>query len=122
MTDMLTVSEVQTYYGRIQALKGVSLTVGRGEIVTLIGANGAGKATLLMTICGRPPATKGTLLFDGIGITHRETFEIVRMGIAQSPEGRRIFSRMTVLENLQMGATTGEPQHFAQDVGRGHTL
>ncbi len=122
MTDMLTVSGVHTYYGRIEALKGVDLNVGRCEIVTLIGANGAGKSTLLMTICGRPQATKGNILFDGTDITRRETFEIVRMGIAQSPEGRRIFSRMTVLENLQMGATTGEPQHFTEDLARVYTL
>src|SRR5258708_13682230 len=103
-------------------MKGVSLTVGGGEIVTLIGANGAGKSTLLMTICGRPQAARGTIQFEGTDITHRETFEIVRMGIAQSPEGRRIFSRMTVLENLQMGATTGEPQHYTEDLERVFTL
>src|SRR5258708_31062022 len=103
-------------------MKGVRLSVGRGETVTLIGANGAGKSTLLMTICGRPQAARGTIQFDGTDITHRETFEIVRMGIAQSPEGRRIFSRMTVLENLQMGATTGDPANFDGDLERVYTL
>ena len=119
---MLEISGVHTFYGRIEALKGVDVTVPKGEIVTLIGANGAGKSTLLMTICGRPRASSGKILYEGQDITHMETFNIVRQGIAQSPEGRRIFSRMTVLENLQMGATTGDPANFDGDLERIFTL
>jgi branched-chain amino acid transport system ATP-binding protein len=101
---MLSVQGVETYYGRICALRGVSLDVNHGEIVALIGANGAGKSTLMMTICGRPRARRGRILLDGRDITAAPTHEIVRLGVAQSPEGRRIFPRMTVYENLQMGA------------------
>ncbi|HWK45700.1 MAG TPA: ABC transporter ATP-binding protein [Stellaceae bacterium] len=119
---MLSVSGVHTFYGRIEALKGVDITVGKGEIVTLIGANGAGKSTLLMTVCGRPQASSGSIHFDGTDITRTPTFEIVRLGIAQSPEGRRIFSRMTVLENLQMGATTTDAKYFEDDLQRVYTL
>jgi len=122
MTRILDVAGVHTYYGRIQALKGVDVVVEKGEIVTLIGANGAGKSTLLMTICGKPRAAEGKIIYDGQDITHMETFQIVRQGIAQSPEGRRIFSRMTVLENLQMGATTGDPANFDGDLERVFTL
>ena len=122
MTRILDVSRLHTYYGRIQALKGVDVAVEKGEIVTLIGANGAGKSTLLMTICGKPRAAEGKIIYDGQDITHMETFQIVRQGIAQSPEGRRIFSRMTVLENLQMGATTGDPANFDGDLERVYTL
>jgi branched-chain amino acid transport system ATP-binding protein len=104
MTTLLKISGVHTYYGAIEALKGVDMDVSAGEIVTLIGANGAGKSTLLMTICGNPQARFGNVWFDGQNITRLPTFEIVRRGIAQSPEGRRIFPRMSVLENLQMGA------------------
>src|SRR6516162_9257061 len=100
---MLTIAGVHAFYGNIEALKGVDLEVAEGEIVTLIGANGAGKSTLLMTICGAPRAASGAVLFEGREITRLATFEIVRLGIAQAPEGRRIFPRMTVLENLQMG-------------------
>jgi len=114
----LTVSGLHTFYGRIEALRGVDVEVADGEIVALIGANGAGKSTLLMTVCGNPRAARGTIRFDGIDITHRPTYEIMRMGIAQAPEGRRIFARMTVLENLQMGATTSEPEYFETDVDR----
>jgi branched-chain amino acid transport system ATP-binding protein len=119
---MLSVSGVHTFYGKIEALKGVDLEIGAGEIVTLIGANGAGKSTLLMTICGRPRAARGRVLFEGRDITRMPTFEIVRLGIAQSPEGRRIFPRMTVLENLQMGATVAGEAHFAGDLERIFTL
>ena len=105
---MLTISGVHARYGNIEALKGVDLEVRAGEIVTLIGANGAGKSTLLMTVCGRPRAAHGQILFEGRDITRLATFEIVRLGIAQAPEGRRIFSRMTVLENLQVGATVAD--------------
>ena len=115
---MLAVRGLTTFYGAIQALHGVDLEVAKGEIVTLIGANGAGKSTLLMTICGTPQARRGNIRFDGETITRLPTFEIMRKGIAQSPEGRRIFPRMTVLENLQMGAVTADPAHFAADLER----
>lgn len=115
---MLSIRGVHTFYGNIEALRGVDIEVEAGKIVTLIGANGAGKSTLLMTICGNPRARSGTITFDGTEITSRPTFEIVRMGIAQSPEGRRIFPRMTILENLQMGAITADPIHFEHDLGR----
>jgi len=114
--SMLSISGVHTYYGNIEALRGVDVEVDEGEIVTLIGANGAGKSTLLMTICGSPRAAGGRIVLRGEDITGRAPFEIVRMGIAQSPEGRRIFGRMTVLENLQMGATVSQPEHFEEDL------
>ncbi len=101
---MLEVSDVHTYYGNIRALKGVSLAVNRGEIVTLIGSNGAGKTTTLKTIIGTVRPLRGTVSFDGRRIDGLSTDRIVRLGIAQSPEGRRIFPRMTVLENLELGA------------------
>jgi branched-chain amino acid transport system ATP-binding protein len=112
---MLTVSGVHTFYGQIEALKGIDLDVQQGEIVTLIGANGAGKSTLLMTICGTPRARRGDIHFEGRDITKMPTYEIMRLGIAQSPEGRRIFPRMTVMENLQMGALTADPTKFDED-------
>jgi len=118
MTALLSVRGVNTYYGRVQALKGVDIEVNDGEIVTLIGANGAGKSTLMMTICGNPRARDGSIHFTGRDITHLPTHEIARLKLAQAPEGRRIFSRMTVLENLQMGATTGEPATFDADLER----
>nr|WP_209443386.1 ABC transporter ATP-binding protein [Falsiroseomonas frigidaquae] len=101
---MLEVDNLATGYGAVQALKGVSLHVDRGEIVTLIGANGAGKSTLLMSICGDPRARSGRIMLDGEDITAKPTHEIMRSGVAQSPEGRRIFPRMSVLENLVLGA------------------
>jgi branched-chain amino acid transport system ATP-binding protein len=116
MAGLLDIAGVHTFYGHIEALRGVNLTVAKGEIVTLIGANGAGKSTLLMTICGTPQARAGSITFDGEDITRKPTFEIMRKGIAQSPEGRRIFPRMTVLENLQMGAVTGDPANFDADL------
>ena len=119
---MLEVQGIETFYGAIQALHGVDLTVRRGEIVTLIGANGAGKSTLLMTICGAPQARQGAVLFEGSDITRQPTHEIVRRGIAQVPEGRRIFARMSVFENLQMGAAFVDPTHFAADLERVYTL
>jgi branched-chain amino acid transport system ATP-binding protein len=119
---MLTIEGVHTYYGNIEALKGVDLTVEEGEIVTLIGANGAGKSTLLMTICGRPRAAQGRILFAGTDITKLPTYEIMRGGISHAPEGRRIFPRMTVFENLQMGATVADRAHFAADLERVLTL
>src|SRR5215218_369007 len=115
---ILSVKGVETFYGAIQALHGVDLEVARGEIVALIGANGAGKSTLLMTICGDPRARGGTIRLDGEDITALPTHEIVRRGVAQVPEGRRIFPRMSVYENLQMGATLADPAHFAQDLDR----
>src|SRR5687767_9588778 len=113
MAAMLEISGVHTFYGHIEALRGIDMAVSEGEIVTLIGANGAGKSTLLMTICGTPPAREGSIRFEGEDITRLPTFQIMRKGIAQSPEGRRIFPRMTVMENLQMGAVIGDPQHFS---------
>ncbi len=115
---ILRVANVHTHYGPIEALRGVSIDVERGEIVTLIGANGAGKSTLLMTICGKPVASSGAVIFEGNEITRTPSHEIVRLGIAQSPEGRRIFPRMTVLENLQMGAITADPKHYEEDLAR----
>jgi branched-chain amino acid transport system ATP-binding protein len=115
---MLTVSEVHAFYGNIEALKGVDLEVGAGEIVALIGANGAGKSTLLMTVCGQPRAARGRITLDGRDIVRLATFQIVRLGIAQVPEGRRIFPRMTVLENLQMGAVSAGPTYFDDDLAR----
>ena len=115
---MLSVSGVHTFYGNIEALRGVDLEVNRGEIVTMIGANGAGKSTMLMTICGNPRAARGSIVLEGTDITNLPTDAIVHRGIAQSPEGRRIFARMTVLENLMMGATVADPAHFDDDLNR----
>jgi branched-chain amino acid transport system ATP-binding protein len=119
---ILTVRGVQTFYGSIQALKGIDLDVAEGEIVTLIGANGAGKSTLMMTVCGSPQARHGSVVYDGTDITRMPTHEIMRRGIAQSPEGRRIFARMTVFENLQMGAALTDPAHFEKDLERVTTM
>ena len=115
---MLKVSGVRTFYGHIEALKGVDMEIEEGEIVTLIGANGAGKSTLLMTICGTPQARNGSVQFEGKDITRKPTYEIMRLGIAQSPEGRRIFPRMSVLENLKMGGITTDPKYFDDDLER----
>ncbi len=104
MKPLLSIRGVETYYGNICALKGVDLDVFEGEIVTLIGSNGAGKTTLMMTVCGEPRARTGQIVFDGRSIAKLPTHEIMRLSIAQSPEGRRIFPRMTVHENLLMGA------------------
>ena len=119
---LLSVNGVVTDYGKIVALRGVDVEVNAGEIVTLIGANGAGKSTLMMTICGSPQARTGRIVYDGTEITTMPTHEIMRMGIAQSPEGRRIFPRMTVLENLQMGASLVAPEHFDGDLKRIYEL
>jgi branched-chain amino acid transport system ATP-binding protein len=121
-TPLLSVRRVKTYYGRVVALRGIDLDVNAGEIVTLIGANGAGKSTLMMTICGNPQAREGSIVFDGRDITRLPTHEIAHLGLAQAPEGRRIFSRMTVLENLQMGATTAGASAFDRDLERVLTL
>jgi len=115
---LLAIRGVKAFYGRVMALKGVDLEVKEGEIVTLIGANGAGKSTLMMTVCGNPRAREGTINFAGHDITRLPTHEIARLRLAQAPEGRRIFPRMTVLENLQMGATTAEPSEFNRDLDR----
>jgi branched-chain amino acid transport system ATP-binding protein len=114
-TPLLSVKGVETYYGNIRALNGVDVSVNEGEIVALIGANGAGKSTLMMTIFGSPRARTGTITFAGADITELPTHEIARLRIAQSPEGRRIFPRMTVLENLQMGASLDNLKYFNED-------
>jgi branched-chain amino acid transport system ATP-binding protein len=119
---LLSVRGVKTFYGNIIALKGVDLDVNEGEIVTLNGANGAGKSTLMMTIFGNPRAREGTITYAGRDITHMPTHEVARMSIAQSPEGRRIFPRMTVYENLQMGASVNGFAHFNDDLERVCTL
>lgn len=121
-TQLLKVQGVETYYGNIRALAGVDVEVRRGEIVSLIGANGAGKSTLMMTICGSPQARQGTIIFDGQDITKLPTHEIARLRIAQSPEGRRIFPRMTVTENLQMGAGLDALKFFREDVEKVFTM
>ncbi|HLS43014.1 MAG TPA: ABC transporter ATP-binding protein [Paenalcaligenes sp.] len=100
---MLKLENVSTFYGAIQALDDVSVEVNQGEIVTLIGANGAGKTTMLMTVCGSPRASSGRITFEGVDITHKQTHEIMQQGIAISPEGRRVFPDLTVSENLKMG-------------------
>ena len=121
-TPLLAIRNVTTMYGNIVALRGVDLEVYPGEIVTLIGANGAGKSTLMMTIFGNPRASEGRIIYEGRDITHLPTHEIARMDIAQSPEGRRIFSRMTVMENLQMGAAVIGSKYFEEDLERVFTL
>ncbi len=113
---LLSVEGVETYYGNIRALSGVTLEVNRGEIVALIGANGAGKSTLMMTIFGAPRAKVGKIVFDGVDISAMPSHEIARLRIAQSPEGRRIFPRMSVNENLQMGASLDNLKYFDEDV------
>ncbi|MCL2657653.1 MAG: ABC transporter ATP-binding protein [Betaproteobacteria bacterium] len=101
---MLKLEQVHTHYGAVEALSGVSIEVNQGEIVTLIGSNGAGKTTLMMTVCGTPRASSGRVLFDGKDITNLPTHEIMRLGMAISPEGRRVFPSLTAVENLKMGA------------------
>jgi branched-chain amino acid transport system ATP-binding protein len=115
---LLAVRGVKSFYGAVMALKGVDLEVHEGEIVTLIGANGAGKSTLMMTIFGNPRAREGRIVFAGRDITDLPTHEIARLRIAQAPEGRRIFPRMTVLENLQMGAVVNPAADLAADLAR----
>ncbi len=119
---MLAIEAVRASYGNIQALRGVNIDVPEGGIVSLIGANGAGKSTLLMTVCGNPRAHAGEIRFEGTAITHLATHEIIRLGIAHAPEGRRIFPRMTVLENLQVGAVTADPEKFDEDTSRVFSL
>ncbi len=117
-SPLLSVRGVEAYYGHIAALRGVDVEVGDGEIVALIGANGAGKSTLMMTIFGNPRAREGSITFAGRDITRLPTHEIARLKIAQAPEGRRIFVRMTVMENLQMGAAVADPAYFESDLAR----
>jgi branched-chain amino acid transport system ATP-binding protein len=123
---VLELEDVHTYYGSIQALKGISLTVNQGEIVTLIGANGAGKSTTLRSINGLNNPRRGRIRFQGRDITHESAHEIVEQGIAQSPEGRRLFPRMSVLENLEMGtfqrADRGDRKAVQQDLERVYEL
>ena len=114
---MLKISNVETFYGKIQALRGVDLDVNDGEIVSLIGSNGAGKSTLLMTISGVNKAKRGNIVFNGENIENEQPHKIVDMGICQVPEGRRIFSRLTVEENLRLGAHANEKgKYFENDI------
>jgi branched-chain amino acid transport system ATP-binding protein len=122
MTRMLELDEIHTYYGNIHALKGLSLHVDSGEVVTLIGSNGAGKSTTLRTISGIQRAREGRILFQGDEIQAMPAHEVVRLGIAQAPEGRRVFSRMTVYENLQMGAFSRPGAAIGDDVARVYDL
>ena len=119
---MLAVEGLFAGYGRIEALRGIDLEVRAGEIMSLVGANGAGKTTLLMTISGAPLRTAGRILFDGEDITGLPMFEIVRRGLCHVPEGRRIFPRMTVLENLRMGGYAADPRNFPSDLEKVLTL
>jgi len=119
---MLDLRGVEACYGNIVALKEVDLTVNKGEIVTLIGANGAGKSTLMMTIFGTPRARKGQIIYEGRDIAGLPAHQVARLGIAQSPEGRRIFPRMTVHENLLMGAALGDPSSTSDDLERVFTI
>jgi branched-chain amino acid transport system ATP-binding protein len=120
--NVLELRDVHTYYGKIHALQGISLEVRQGEIVTLIGANGAGKTTTLKTISGLLHPARGTVTFQGRDVTHTPPHRMVRDGIAQAPEGRRIFSRLTVLENLQMGGYTRTGREVAENVEHVYSL
>jgi len=115
---LLKLDNVHTYYGQIHALKGVSIEVNQGEVVTLIGANGAGKTTTLKTVCGLLHPRQGTVSFDGKDVSKTAAHDLVKAGIGHAPEGRRIFSRLTVLENLQMGGYTRPAVEIDQDVDR----
>jgi branched-chain amino acid transport system ATP-binding protein len=115
---MLSIRNLHSGYRRIEVLHGIDLDVNTGEIVALVGSNGAGKTTLLMTICGRPRANAGTIVFDGEHITQLPTHDLVKRGIAHAPEGRRIFPRLTVIENLKMGAFARDPKTFDADAER----
>jgi branched-chain amino acid transport system ATP-binding protein len=119
METLLALNNIRAGYGPIEVLKGVSLEVRRGEIVTVIGANGAGKSTMLMCVSGINPVREGSVRFGGADITNRPAHEIVRLGICQAPEGRKIFPRLTVLENLQMGAfAKRDLARFSEDIER----
>lgn len=115
---LLELHQLVARYGPVEAVRGVDLRVEKGEIVALIGGNGAGKSTLLMSIFGQPCPAAGRVLYDGRDITAHATHDLVRLGIAHVPEGRRIFPRMTVRENLQLGAHVGAPSHIAPDIER----
>ena len=116
---VLELKDVHTYYGAIHALKGISITVREGEIVTLIGANGAGKSTTLRSINGLNHPRQGTISFEGTDITRTPPHDVVKMGISQSPEGRRLFPRMSVMENLEMGGFQRTDRHlFKEDIDR----
>jgi branched-chain amino acid transport system ATP-binding protein len=119
---LLDLKDIHTYYGNIHALQGVTIEVGRGEIVTLIGANGAGKTTTLKTVSGLLSPRKGTITFDGQDIAKTQAHDLVKAGIGHAPEGRRIFSRLTVMENLQMGAFTRDLKTIGPDIERVLTL
>jgi branched-chain amino acid transport system ATP-binding protein len=119
---VLELDAVHTYYGNIEALKGITLHVDRGEIVTLIGSNGAGKTTTLRTISGTHKPRSGAVRMNGREIHHLRAHEVVKLGLAHSPEGRRVFTRMTVLENLQMGAFTRKGQRLDDDIARVYDL
>ncbi len=112
---MLEVKDVEVYYGMIQALKGVSFEVNQGEVIALIGANGAGKTTTLHTLTGLLPAKHGSIIFEGVDITKVPAHKIVQMGIAHVPEGRRVFSQLSVYENLKMGAYTRKDKKEIED-------
>ncbi|MEA2147022.1 MAG: branched-chain amino acid transport system ATP-binding protein, partial [Solirubrobacteraceae bacterium] len=115
---LLEVDDIHTYYGAIEALKGVSITVEEGEVVTLIGANGAGKSTTLRSIAGLTPASQGSITFEGEDLTRVPAHEVVSRGIALSPEGRHCFSRMTVRENLDLGAYHRRGPDVSEDMER----
>jgi branched-chain amino acid transport system ATP-binding protein len=117
MTPVLTLQGVNTFYGPIQALRDVSMVVNEGEIVTLIGANGAGKSTLMMTICGNPRVKSGSIIYRGEEISQLPMHQIARRAIAQSPEGRRIFARMSVEENLLMGSQVVKFADYNKQLG-----
>src|ERR671916_3320169 len=117
-TPMLELENVRTSYGSIEALKGISLKVDEGEVVTLIGSNGAGKSTTLRSISGLTPPRTGSIRFRGEEISTTPAQEIVRLGISQSPEGRRCFQRMTVRENLELGAYLRRDANIVQDLDR----
>lgn len=119
---MLQLSGVHAHYGHIHALRGIDLSVQVGEVVTLIGANGAGKSTLLMSLFGQPRVSAGRIIFDGEDITRLPTHVIARRDISLVPEGRRIFPRMTVMENLQMGAVLADPRNLDVDLKRMYAL
>jgi branched-chain amino acid transport system ATP-binding protein len=121
-TPVLEVDEIHTYYGAIEALKGISIKVMEGEVVTLIGSNGAGKSTTLRSISGLNPPRLGTIRFRGKEIQELAAYQVAELGIAQSPEGRRVFSRMTVLENLEMGAFTRNDAGVKEDLDRVYHL
>lgn len=118
MRNILELKAVHSFYGHVEALRGVSLEVKEGEIVSLIGANGAGKTTLLMTICGKPQPQRGEVLFLDQSLATLPTYQIMRLGIAHCPEGRHIFPKMTVMENLQMGVNAIFKEFFEKDLQR----